>query len=122
MTELQAKLMIFGFLIILLICLYLFLWHVYNTKGVSVLNRWADRNGYILLKKEIRWFFRGPFIMNSHYIQCVFEVEVINQEKQRRHGWVRCGTLISGLNSDVAVVRWSEQSKADSPNWDRDLE
>lgn len=81
-------------------------WHFSRSR--SLLQKWADENGYRLLAKEYRTFRRGPFFWTSSKGQTVYRVSVEDKAGQVRSGWVRCGGWWLGLLTDHTEVRWDE--------------
>lgn len=82
-------------------------WHSHRSR--SVLERWAERNGYRIIDADYRNFFRGPFFWTSSKGQTVYRVTV-QAKGVVRNGWVRCGSWWLGLLSDQVEVRWDESS------------
>jgi hypothetical protein len=74
----------------------------------SILETWADRNGYRIIQKEHRFFAMGPFFWTTSDGQMVYRVVVEDQQGYRRSGWVRCGSWWWGLFTDKAEVRWDD--------------
>ena len=73
-------------------------WHFSRSR--SLLERWADENGYEILESEYRNLFKGPFFFWSSEDQTVYRVKVRDREGQVRSGWVRCGGWFLGLWSN----------------------
>ncbi len=82
------------------------LWHF--GRSSSLLQQWADENGYRVIDKEYRTFFRGPFFWTTSKGQTVYYVTVEDDEGRIRRGWVRCGGWFLGLMSDNVEVRWDD--------------
>jgi hypothetical protein len=97
---------------ILLIPLFLVLagcgifWHFSRSR--SILEKWAEENGYLLLESDYRNIFKGPFFLTSSRQQTVYHVKVRDEAGNVRSGWVRCGGWFMGLWSEKADVRWEE--------------
>jgi hypothetical protein len=83
------------------------LWWHFSRSG-SLLQRWAEGNGYRLVRQEYRHLFKGPFFWTSSRGQTVYYVTVEDREGKRRSGWVRCGGWLLGLLSDNVEVRWDD--------------
>ena len=81
-------------------------WHF--SRSDSLLQQWAQRNGYRLVRREYRSFFKGPFFWTTSRGQTVYYVTVEDAEGNRRSGWVRCGGWFLGLLSDNVEVRWED--------------
>src|SRR4051812_27160931 len=70
-----------------------------------LLPKWAERNGLRILKKESRYFFRGPFFWNSSRHQLVYRITVEDPAGHRKNGWVCLGGWFYGpLFSDEVRV------------------
>jgi hypothetical protein len=79
------------------------------SRSRSVLEHWAEANGYEILHSEYRNLFRGPFVWTSSKGQSVYYVRVRARDGHERSGWVRCGGFWAGLFSDKAEVRWEDE-------------
>lgn len=97
-------LIIVGILAFLGLIIAIMSWHF--SRSHSVLEQWADENGYEILHSEYRHFFRGPFFWTSSKGQTVYYVSVRVNSGELRSGWVRCGGWFLGLLSNKAEVRW----------------
>jgi hypothetical protein len=84
------------------------LWWQFS-RSRSLLEQWAERNGYHILSRRYRSFFKGPFFWTSSRGQAVYHVTVEEKEGgRRRSGWVRCGGWFLGLLSDNVEVQWDD--------------
>ncbi len=92
--------------LVLVAMLLAFRWHF--ARSSSILRRWADENGYEILEKSYRHFFRGPFFFRTTKEQTVYRVTVRDKAGNVRTGWVACGSWWLGLWSNQARVRWDE--------------
>ncbi|HWP40300.1 MAG TPA: hypothetical protein VNL70_05195 [Tepidisphaeraceae bacterium] len=79
-------------------------WHFRRSQ--TLLERWAERNGFRLISHEYRWIRRGPFWWRTGEGQSVYRIEVIDADGMHRSGYVRVGGWFLGLFSDVASVEW----------------
>ena len=79
------------------------------SRSRSILEQWAEANGFEIIHSEFRNFFRGPFFWTSSKGQTVYYVTVRDREGRERSGWVRCGGFWAGLFSDQAEVRWEDE-------------
>jgi hypothetical protein len=93
-------LMVLGFAVLSMI------WHF--SRSNSVLDQWAEDNGFELLSSEYRHFMRGPFFWTTSKGQTVYHVKVRTSSGEVKTGWVRCGGFFLGLLSDAAEVRWED--------------
>jgi len=91
--------------VILLVIASVF-WHYSRSR--SLLQQWADENGFVIVHSEYRSFFKGPYFWTSSKSQTVYYVTVRDRDGNERNGWVRCGGLFLGLLSDRTDVRWDE--------------
>ena len=85
-------------------------WHFGRSQ--SLLDKWAEENGYRIIHREYRNFFRGPFFWTSAKGQAVYYVIVEDEGGRTHNGWVRCGGWWLGLLSDHVEVRWDESSSS----------
>jgi len=99
----------------------IFFWHY--GRSSAILQKWADDNGYEILEKELRHFFKGPFFFTASKNQTVYRVTVRDKAGLERSGWVVCGGWWLGMLSDHVKVRWDEVPQlAESPIRDRWLD
>ena len=80
----------------------------HSSRSNSLLEQWAQRNGFRIIRQEYRTFFRGPFFLTTSKGQTVYHVTVEDRHGKRRHGWVRCGGYFLGLFSGHVDVRWED--------------
>jgi hypothetical protein len=81
-------------------------WH--SRRSRTLLERWAERNGYRIIDADYRNFFRGPFFWSTTKGQTVYRVTLQIGVGIVRRGFVRCGSRRLGLLSDRVEVRWDE--------------
>ena len=93
-------------LIAILVCAAFFAIAAHYSKARAMLDRWADRNGFRILRVERRDFRRGPFFWSTGRGQVVYHIVVVDQHGSRRSGYVRCGSWFWGIWSDHVDVRW----------------
>jgi hypothetical protein len=79
-------------------------------RSKSLIQEWADENGYRLLDYQYRWLVRGPFFWTTSKGQTVYRVTVEDARGNVRKGWVRCGSWLAGLWSHRIDVRWDEDT------------
>jgi hypothetical protein len=92
--------------LIMLVAAFSFCWHFRRSR--SVLDQWAEKNGFEILHSEYRHLFKGPFTLWSSKDQTVYRVRVRDREGTERSGWVRCGGWFLGLMSDRIEVKWDD--------------
>ena len=95
-------------MVVLFIGIAVFAFFLSFSRSESVLDEWANENGFEILESEYRTFFRGPFFFRSSKGQTVYRVKVRDRDGRVRSGWVRCGGWFLGLLSDKAVVDWDD--------------
>ena len=81
-------------------------WHLSRSR--SVLEYWANENGFQIVHSEYRTLFRGPFFWTTSRGQTIYYVTVRDGRGTERSGWVRCGGWFLGLMTDKAEVRWDD--------------
>jgi hypothetical protein len=94
------------FLVVAALVILSLVWHYGRSN--SLLDQWAQRNGYRVIRREYRSFFKGPFFWTSTKGQTVYYVVVEDGAGNKRCGWVRCGGWWLGLMSDNVEVRWDD--------------
>jgi hypothetical protein len=77
------------------------------SRARSILQQWAESNGYEILSSEHR-FFGGPFWWRKSKGQEVYYVTIRTSDGQQKRGWVRCGGWWLGIFSNNADVKWDE--------------
>ena len=75
-------------------------------RSKSILDHWAEENGFVIVAKERRFFRRGPFLWTTSQGQDVYRLTVDCRDGCQRSAWVRCGGFFKGLFSDNVDVRW----------------
>ena len=105
---LNDPIMLILFAIIMIILGSVVAWSI--RKPQSLIERWAARNGYQLLRSKYRAFHKGPYMWDSSGAQTVHYVEVLDETGNRRKGWVRCGGTFLGLLSDELDVKWEQDT------------
>ena len=100
-----------GFQILMVLAIAVFavmsvFWH--TSRSRTVLETWADENGFEIIRSEYRHFMKGPFFWSTSKGQTVYYVKVRTSSGHVRTGWVRCGGFFLGLWSDAAEVRWED--------------
>ncbi|SRR5579883_2266339 len=78
----------------------------------SALDRWAQEEGYRILRREHRSFFRGPFSRLPGSSNLVFRIAVQTQSGLTKTGWVSVDV------SGQIKLRWDEERptrSAESP-------
>ena len=96
----------FSVAVFLALGLLIWLWR-FGRAG-SMVDRWAERNGYRLIASEYRTLWQGPFFWPHSKGQMVYHVTVETPDGQQRHGFVRVGGWLTGLLSDRVDVRWED--------------
>ena len=89
------------------VAIAVFAWRLSRSR--SILDQWAEDNGYRIVHRERRLLFRGPFWWRTAEGQEVFRVIVQDDEGRERAGYVRCGGWFLGLFSDAATVKWDDE-------------
>ena len=78
------------------------------SRARSILEHWAEENGYEIVSSQRRWF-GGTFWWRRSRGQEVYYVTIRTPAGQIRKGWVRCGGWFGGvLFSNQADVEWDE--------------
>ena len=100
-----------GFLVLVVLAVIAFAacsmsWHFSRSR--TVLETWADENGFEIVRSEYCHFMRGPFFWTTSKGQTIYYVTVRERSGRVRTGWVRCGGYFMGLFSDAAEVRWED--------------
>ena len=81
-----------------------------SRRSQTIIQRWAEDNGYQIVASEHRLFGRGPFLWMTGRGQTVHHVTVMDAAGRMRNGYLRCGSFWTGLLSDKAEARWEDES------------
>jgi hypothetical protein len=95
---------VFGVLAVIAFVSLMLWWHY--SRSASLLDQWADQNGYRLVSREYRHLFKGPYFWTSSRGQTVYRIVAEDGHGHQRSGWARCGGWFFGLLSDNVEVRW----------------
>lgn len=77
-----------------------------RSRSNDIIDQWAQTQGFHVLLREERTFFRGPFFWRAGKNQTVYYVQVRDMQGELRTGWLRCGGMWLGLLSDQVEVEW----------------
>jgi hypothetical protein len=77
------------------------------SRARSILEQWAETNGYEILSSEHR-FLGGPFWWRKSKGQEVYYVKIRTSDGRLKLGWVRCGGWFLGIFTNDAGVEWDE--------------
>jgi hypothetical protein len=80
-------------------------WFFVRSQSLLVLEAWAKRDGYRIVRRSFRRFFRGPYSLYPN-TQTVFYVTIEDGDGLSRNAWVCCGDQYFGT-SDQTEVEWS---------------
>ena len=78
------------------------------SRAQTLFDRFLTQNGFRLLKKEHRTFFRGPYFFTPGKGSEVYYVTVEDRQRQVRRGYVRVGGGLLGMLSDNIDVIWDK--------------
>ncbi len=81
-----------------------------TSRSQSLLDQWAQQNGFRIVNSERRMLMRGPMFLTTTKGQEVYYVTVEDQAGKVRSGYVRCGGKMLGMLSDNVDVRWDDPS------------
>lgn len=72
----------------------------------QIIEHWAEQNGFKVIRARQAFFYKGPFTFSYSKGQPVYRVTIEDQNGLPRSGWLRCGSWMMGVFSDVADMRW----------------
>ena len=78
----------------------------YSSKIDSLINNWAEENGYKIVSKQTKSFSMGPFSSSPKLGQRVFYVEVIDKAGNKKQAWIRCYTRWTEISPSKVEVQW----------------
>jgi hypothetical protein len=97
---------------ILTIALFVTIFRWFFRRSGSILESWANQNGFEMLEKHARYppFFAGPFkFWTTSRNQVVYRFKVRDAAGNDQSGWARCGSFWGGVFfSDKIEIRWDE--------------
>jgi len=79
-----------------------------NRRSSELLQAWADRNGYHIIRAKRRYLFTGAFAQVTTRGATVYRVEVEDSHGHLRNGWVLCGSGYWGTDPNKTTVRWDK--------------
>ena len=83
-----------------------------NKRSKTILQKWADANGFQIVEKNQRYMVcTGPFKWwtNSRG-QIIYFLKLRDRDGCERSGWARCGSYFGGVfSSDKIEVRWEDR-------------
>ena len=82
------------FIVIPIIAVILFLTY---SRARSILQTWAEENGYEILSASMRFLSRGPYSYTLLGKQWVFRVVVRANDGTTKTGYVKCGSFFWGV-------------------------
>ena len=94
---------------VIIVAVVFAVWNLSRSR--SLLDQWAEQNGFEIIHSELRSLRRGPFLLTTTKGQTVYYVTVRDINGVEHCGWVRCGGALLGLLSDKTEVRWVEEPK-----------
>jgi len=78
----------------------------YSSKIDSLINNWAEENGYKIVSKQTKSLSMGPFSSSPKLGQRVFYVEVVDKAGNKKHAWIRCYTRWTEISPSNVEVKW----------------
>jgi hypothetical protein len=100
----------------IILTMYIRWWYRFAAKSTDpALTEWQKGSGYIIVKKRLRSFFRGPFLFSSSNLQAVYRLDLMDKSGRRRVAWARCGTYWGGMFEKpvIAKVVLDDQAEKD---------
>lgn len=95
----------------LMIAFFLSIFWWFDRRSKTILNKWADQNGFEIVEKKQRYmFFTGPFrFWTNSRNQLIYSFRVRDRDGHERSGWARCGSYFGGVFfSNQIEIRWDE--------------
>jgi hypothetical protein len=77
-----------------------------HSLAAAVVEQWAKREGYRVVRRVRRLFFRGPFAWTMPSSHIIFRVTLEDQDGLRSVAWIDCGNLYWG-DTAPPEVQWS---------------
>ncbi len=100
-----TTILLISLLVIILVIYYAY----FFTRSRKMVRRWAEENGYTLLKMEHRLFRKGPYLLTGRN-QAVFKVWVRDENGLKQMGWVRCGGWLLGIFGNDVEAQMDDSS------------
>ena len=76
------------------------------SRGRSLLDAWAAREGLTIVSAQYCWMWRGPFWWRSSDSNAVYRIVVRDARLGTRSGYARCGSVFLGMWSRDVTVEW----------------
>ena len=97
---------------------------IYCTNSKRLVEEWAKRNHYVLIRCEHRESSGGSLFWRT-CAEHTWTVRVTDRDVKSREGWIRCFNEVPGLLPNRVDVRWfadhASESGGVSPSNPRDL-
>jgi hypothetical protein len=92
------------------ICLIIGHWWLYKSRSKTILQKWAEENGFEILWRKQGILSTGPFKWwTISQNQAIFRVGVRDRNGRERSAWARCGRYFAGvIFRNQIEVRWDE--------------
>ncbi len=98
--------LIFAFYLIFIVAIVVISTMWSRSRSNDIIDQWAQTQGFQVVSREERTFFRGPFFWRAGKNQTVYYVQVRDAQGELRTAWLRCGGMWAGLLSDQVEVEW----------------
>ena len=95
-------------MVMIMVGLGVLVWIVRLSRANSMVQQWAEQNGFRLIECQRRSIFKGPYFFANSRIQEVYEIRVEDRDGNVRHGYVRVGGFVTGLLSNRVDVKWTD--------------
>ena len=85
--------------------MYIRWWYSFVARSTDpALTEWQKGSGYIIVRKRLRSFFRGPFFFSSSNLQAVYRLDLMDKSGRGRLAWARCGSFWGGVFEKPVIV------------------
>jgi hypothetical protein len=81
-------------------------WHWFRSR--FLLKKWAQANGFELVRMKVNWSGFGPFLFTSRR-QEVYHIRVRDHWGRERSGWAKCGGYWLGFLVNKIEVEWTHK-------------
>jgi len=79
----------------------------YTKKGKTVINDWANKNGFKLIQCKYS-LLGGPFIASKGHGRWVFRITVSDQSTPERYGWIIVMPFPTTSTDNQLEVKWDK--------------
>ena len=104
-TKQRKYIMIPSLICISLACIGIYAWGDRTERAAEpALGGWEKRSGYVIVKKQLKRYRRGPFRWTSN-LQVVYRLDLVDKNGRRLGAWACCGSYWGGVYEKPVIIK-----------------